>query len=230
MITTGSLYGYARSTQNSADLMRDLRSTMVDLQRQMATGKKAVSFAGLGIEARKSLDLNARLATLQGYQNTIRDSKLHIQVMDQSLSRIDKMVLDAKSMARPGSYQPDVSGRAIAQLNADENLKFAIDLLNADVGGKYLFSGRSTDVRPVVTFEAMIDGLTGRAGVRQMVSEREAADMGTGLLGRLTPPVLAGSTVSLGRDGGNPGAMFGFMISGISSDSASISTSGPAGA
>ncbi|MGL4324101.1 MAG: hypothetical protein ACRCTD_08670 [Beijerinckiaceae bacterium] len=230
MMYTGTLYGYARATQNSADLMRNLRQSATDLQRQMATGKKSETYSGLGIDRRKSLDIHSRLSTLEGFQNTIRDTKLQIQVMDQSLSRLDKMALDAKSMARPGSYQPDASGRAIAQWNADENLKFAVDLLNADIGGRYLFSGRSSDIRPVVSFDEMINGTAGRAGVKQMVMERETADLGTGLLGRLSVPALAGATVSLERDGGNPGAMFGFTLTGIATDSPTINVAGPAGA
>lgn len=227
---TGTLYGYARSAQNSADLMRNLRVTGADLQRQMATGKKSETYAGLGIDRRKSLDIRAKLSMLEGYQNVIRDTKLQVQVMDQSLSRINSMILDAKSMARAGSYQPDASGRAIAQWNADENIKFSIDLLNADVGGRYLFSGRSTDQKPVITFDEMMNGAGARAGVKQMVQEREAADLGTGLLGRLAAPALAGSTVTLERDGANPGAMFGFTISGIATSSASVAVAGPAGA
>lgn len=227
---TGTLYGYARSAQNSADLMRDLRVTAMDLQRQMATGKKSETYAGLGIERCKSLDIRARLSTLEGYQNTIRDTKLQIQVMDQSLSRINKMVLDAKGMARAGSYQPDASGRAIAQWNADENLKFAVDLLNADLGGRYLFSGRSSDAKPVVTFDEMMNGAGARAGIKQMVQERETADLGTGLLGRLSPPAIAGAVVTLERDGANPGSIFGFTISGIAASGPSVAVAGPAGA
>lgn len=227
---TGSLYGNARSAQNSAALMRDLRQAAEDLQRQMATGKKSDTYAGLGIDRRKSLDIRARLSTLDGYQTTIRDMKLQIQVVDQSLSRINTMISDAKSTARAGSFQPDASGRSIAQWNADDNLKFAIDLLNADVGGRYLFSGRSTDIKPVATFDEMMNGVGARAGIKQMVAERETADLGTGLLGRLTAPALAGSTVTLERDAANPGAMFGFTLTGIASSSASVTTAGPTGA
>lgn len=227
---TGSLYGYARSTQNSATLMRDLRQSAEDLQRQMATGKKADSYAGLGMQSRKSLDIHGRLSTLEGYQNTIRDTKLQIQVMDQSLSRITTMISDAKSAARAGSYQPDINGRSVAQRSADENMKFAIDLLNADVNGRHLFAGRSTDAKPVATFDEIMDGAGAQAGVKQMIAERETADLGVGLLGRLSPPALAGASVSLQRDAANPGAMFGFSLTGLSSTGPSVTTSGPAGA
>ncbi len=226
---TGSYFGTSRSARNSTSAMTDLRATLVDLQRQLSTGEKSESYGGLGVARRVSLDMNARLTRIKGYTDVIADAKLRIQLVNQSLQGLNDIVGDARSAALRDAYEPNVAGRTVTQTAADDQIKMAIDLLNTDVGGRRLFSGRSSNVTPVASFTEIMDGSGARAGVKQMIAERLLADRGSGGLGRLVPPSLAGSTVTLQRDAANPGP-FGFTISSISSNLSNVIVAGPAGA
>ncbi|MFX8227112.1 hypothetical protein ABTL27_19740, partial [Acinetobacter baumannii] len=42
---------------------------------------------------------------------------------------------------------------------AANNLAAAVDALNQQAGGVYVFSGRATDTQPVVSQQAMMDGI-----------------------------------------------------------------------
>ncbi|WP_342361511.1 hypothetical protein [Terrarubrum flagellatum] len=213
----------------SAGLMKDLRNSLTDLQRQLSTGQKSLTYGGLGQDRFASLNYNAKLSTLNGYSNVIQSSSFRLSMMDTALNNFSSTIQSAQTAATAGSYEPDASGRPIAQVSADDQIKMMIDLMNTDISGQYLFSGRSSDTKPVLGYDAIMNGTAGKAGVKQMIAERQAADLGTGGLGRLEAPSISGSTVTLQRDATNTGP-FGFTISGVSTTSANIATSGPAGA
>jgi len=221
-------YSPTSSAARSSALMQDLRATMMDLQRQLSTGQKAATYGGLGPDRFTALNLQARLSQMTGYSNVIQSSSLRLTLMDKSMSGLNDIVKNAQSAATSATYEPNAAGRTIAQVSADDQLKMMIDLMNTDSAGQYLFSGRATDVKPVAGYDEMINGAAGKAGLKQMIAERQAADLGTGGLGRLTPPSLSGTTVTLERDAANPGP-FGFTISSATTSSASISLSGPTG-
>lgn len=219
----------ASSARQSSILMQDLRATLNDLQRQLATGEKSATYGGLGADRFTTLDLQGRLAKMDGYSGVMQASSLRISLMDQSLNGLNKIVAKAQEATRSGTYEPDVNGRPVAQVTAIDQMKAMIDQMNIDMGGQYLFSGRTTDMKPVVAFDELMDGAPGKAGLKQMIAERQAADLGTGNLGRLTAPSIAGATVTLERDAANPGA-FGFTIAAINSTAANVTIGGPVGA
>src|SRR5207253_2303707 len=94
----------------------------------------------------------------------------------------------------------------------------------------YLFSGRAAD-RPAVESTAhILDGDGARAGFKQILAERNQADLGASGLGRLVipaPPPL-GTTVSVSED--VAGSPFGFKLAGVTSTLTNAVVAGPAGA
>ena len=48
-----------------------MRNQLVDLQRQLGTGKKSDSYAGLGLDRSLTVGLRAHLSSIAGYQQTI---------------------------------------------------------------------------------------------------------------------------------------------------------------
>lgn len=217
------------SASRSSALMADLRATLTDLQRQLATGQNSATYGGLGQDRFTALNLQGRLGQMNGYSSVIQLSSLRLTLMDKSLSSLNTIVKNAQTAASAGAYEPSASGKPIAQVSADDQLKMMIDLMNADSAGQYLFAGRATDTKPVAGYDEIINGSPGKVGLKQMIAERQAADLGTGGLGRLSAPTIAASTVTLQRDAANPGA-FGFTISGVSTNSANVAVSGPTGA
>lgn len=224
-----SAYSATSYAARSSALMQDLRATLTDLQRQLSTGEKSASYGGLGQDRFTALNLQARLSQMSGYANVIESSSLRLKLMDKSLEGLNNIVRSAQTAVTAAAYEPNASGRTIAQTSADDQLKMMIDLMNADSAGQYLFSGRATDTKPVVSYDEMMNGTGARAGLKQLIADRQAADLGTGGLGRLAAPALAGTTVTIERDPGNPGP-FGFTISSVATDSPSVAVGGPTGA
>lgn len=185
----------------------------------MASGKIAETYGGLGLERRTSLSVRAKLSTIDGYYSTIQNAQLRLKFMTQSLEGLAKNVLEGKSDAPPmGNYTLGPDGRTPGQLLAEERLKQSIDQLNIDVNGRYLFSGRASDVKPVESFDVIMNGQGTRAGLKQIIAERKQADLGVAGLGRLNLSV-AGTTATVSDVAGLP---YGFKVTGGSSDNANI--------
>lgn len=207
--------------RNDGRLFTQMRSQMDDLQRQLATGQKADAFSDLGVGRRVSLDSRAKLNTLDGWTKAIDQGNMRITFMMQSIEGISKNTLNGKSDARPGAYVQGANGQVAGQILARDRLSQSIDMLNIEVGGRYLFSGRSHDVKPVESFDVIMKeiGSPGPAGVKTLISERQQADAGVGNLGRLTN-TLAGSTVTIAREAANP--PYGYTIASASSSTPNI--------
>ena len=62
----------------AADTFIAMRRDLDDMQRRLATGKVADSYAGLGFERRSSLDVRGKMAMLSGYNTTIDNGTLRL--------------------------------------------------------------------------------------------------------------------------------------------------------
>jgi flagellin-like hook-associated protein FlgL len=226
----------ASNARRNGSMFIQMRAQMDDLQRQLATGQKAASFGDLGVGRRVSVDSRAKINTLEGWTKAIDQGNTRIAFMMQSIEGISKNALDGKSDARPGAYVQGANGQVAGQLLARDRLSQSIDMLNIEVGGRYLFSGRSHDVKPVESFDVIMKdiGSPGLAGVKTLISERQQADAGVGNLGRLTS-TLAGATLTVANDAtialnpatGNP--EYGFTIASASSSTTTIAATLVAG-
>ena len=50
-----------------------MRAQFDDLQRQLSTGQKSATYAGLGLNRGVTVSLNAQLSAIGGYDNTINN-------------------------------------------------------------------------------------------------------------------------------------------------------------
>jgi flagellar hook-associated protein 3 FlgL len=204
---------------NAARMLINTRGTLDDLQRQLATGKKSETYGGLGAARITSLEMRAKAFEVRGYQETVVHSQIRVKQLDLSLTQLSKISDEVRSSTILPQFNPDSTGKTSMQKYARTRFDEAVDVLNSEINGVRLFSGRSTDVRPVLDANTILNGdSAGRAGVQQLTLERKAADLGTGT-GRL---VLggAGSVATLTEDGSHP---LGFKLTAGSSTSAGIS-------
>jgi flagellar hook-associated protein 3 FlgL len=202
--------------RRTAEMFVQLRKQGVDLERQLTTGKKADSFGALGFARRISLDLRGKLSALDGYQANIKDADLRLKMMLQSTQSLQKIASDTRANAlRPTS---GIGGAApLEQTEARGNLKLAIDLLNENINGRYLFSGLAHDQKPVVSYDRIMQDLP-----PLIAAEKLANDVGGS--GTLTAtPLGATASVTKGAAGG-----FGLVIGGAGSTSPSITAASPA--
>lgn len=174
------------AAQRSGELFLGMRRELDELQRQMASGQKSATFGGLGLERRTSLDFRAKLSALDGYLASIKDAQLRVTMMTQGLERLEGIADAAKSDISPPRFDPGLDGRTFAQRTSEDRLKLAIDVLNSELGGRYLFAGRASDKAPVIDYATLMDGDADRLGLKAMIPERVAADQGPGGLGRVT--------------------------------------------
>jgi hypothetical protein len=79
----------------------------------------------------------------------------------------------------------------------------------------------------VASTDDILNGNGAQAGLIQVISERNQADLGANGLGRLVIPAVSGSTVSIGED--VAGSPFGLKLAGVSSSLTGATASGPSG-
>jgi len=167
-MTIGSLAPGAVSFLQSTDRMVSQRRSINDLQQQMSTGRKSESFSGLGIDRRISLDARSKISAMEGFRAGIVDGRQRVKLMTTALTQLDDTVSQTRGELRTQAFQPSPDGRLRVQESARQNLSLAIDLLNTDHNGRYLFSGLAQDTRPVESANFLIDGGDGFPGLRAL--------------------------------------------------------------
>jgi hypothetical protein len=215
------------ASQRSIQLLGSLKAQGEVLQRQMSTGQIADAYSGLGDKRLESLSLRSHIAQLDAWTTVGGDAQLRLQLLDKTLSQLEGNASATKSEISLSQFQLLPDGRTAAQQNAAEKLRQATDLLNLDVNGRYLLSGRTSNVRPVIEADEMLAGSAGKAGLTQLISERRAADMGTDKMGRLVASTPATNTLQLQNEAA--GLPFGYVLKAASASSAAFTASGPTG-
>jgi flagellar hook-associated protein 3 FlgL len=206
--------------QTSMSLIGRMQERFATLQTQLATGQKASTLAEMGSDRYFDLSIRARVSRIEGYQNSIDMVNMRLEVLDQVVSRLDKVESDARGAITPSAYGSSNINFGTAPAAARSQLDEVVNLLNTDVDGRHLFAGGKVDQRPVESAAAIIDGAGGKAGFKQVAAERLAADQGDGL-GRLTLTNTTGTNVvTVAEDAAHP---FGFKLS-------TLTTAGTSGA
>jgi flagellin-like hook-associated protein FlgL len=205
------------------------KGALDELQRQLATGQRAETYGGLGVNRVTALDIRQKLALIDGYQGVALDAGQRVRFMDLSLDRLNKSSAEFRSVIGPSSFTRDLSGQPVAVTTAKTRLDEMIDLLNAEYGGRSLFAGRASDVRPMASSQTMLDGDATGDGLRTLIEERRLADAGTGT-GR-TLITGAGAAARLAEEA--PGLPFGLKFDAgypAVSTLSNATVTGPAGA
>lgn len=183
------------------------RLQLQDLQKQLATGKKVETYGDLGLDRTQILSLRSELSQNKGYKDSISILNVRLDVMLSSLERFREVASESKSDALEVGFEPLSTGQTIYQTEVASRFDEVAALLNTEVNGRYLFGGRQIEDNPVLPSAEILDGANGRAGFRQIVTERRAADLGADGRGRL---VLDGPHATvLGGVVGTPGDIGG---------------------
>jgi flagellin-like hook-associated protein FlgL len=190
----------------------DMRSQLADLQRQLGTGQKSTTYAGLGIERGLSVGLQAQLSAMTGYADTTSMIGVRISLQQTALSRMDALSSSVKASTL-AQFNIDASGQTADQRNARSQLDEFLNLLNTPAGDRYLFSGRAGDKPAAETLDHILNGDGARAGLKQLIAERNQADLGANGLGRLQIPAAAGSQVSISEE--TPPTVFGMKLASV---------------
>src|SRR5262249_14296527 len=155
----------------------DQRSQLDDLQRQLGTGQKSNTYAGVGLERGLAVGLRQQLSSMGSFDNTINNVGVRIQLAQTTLGRISDIGSQIKTTALQANTI-DSSGSTIAQSTAYSELGEMLGLLNTQAGDRYLFSGKASNQPSVETLDHIINGNGTQAGLKQVMSERQQADLG----------------------------------------------------
>jgi len=219
--------GYTNRTSLQMTMLANMRWQIDDLQRQLATGKRSDTYAGLGIGRTLDLEARMRLSRIDAYTTSIDQVSLRVNIMNTALDRLRVVGQDIRTdVAFPLEYDLIGNGQTQAQSLSALRLDESLSLLNERAGDRYLFSGSATDTRPTATAKEILDGNGARAGLKQHTAERLLADRGVGNRGRLMQPASVGSVVTFAEDGAHP---FGMKIAEVTTDfgAAVTPTAGP---
>ena len=210
--------------QTSMDLITRMQTQFNTLQTQLSTGQKASNLAELGSDRYFDLSIRSRINRLDGYSTNIKMVNSRLDMFDEVTTRLSSIEQDSRGLVTPNSYGSQDIVLGAVPVQAASSLDEVLNLLNSDINGRYLFGGSVTDKPPVTDMDSILYGSAGKAGFKQIASERQQADVGDGL-GRLT---IAGTApdVSLTEDGNHS---FGFKLSTITASSSAITLTTPTG-
>src|SRR5215813_4755562 len=212
----------------SALIMKQLvqmRAQFDDLQRQLSTGQKSATYAGLGINRGVTVSLNSQLSAIGGYDNTIDNVMARTNLMNTALGNMIDITTTVKSAMVQANGVSNGSGATVAQQTGQSSLDQLLALLNAQAGDRYLFSGRATDKPAVETLDHIMNGDGSKAGLKQLINERNQADLGADGRGRLTIGAGGPNTVQIDEQA----TTFGFKLGSVTTNVTGATTSGPTG-
>ncbi|HEX5506980.1 MAG TPA: hypothetical protein VFX37_00590, partial [Pseudolabrys sp.] len=207
----------------------DMRSQLDDLQQQLGTGEKSNTYAGLGLDSGLTVSLNAQLAALKSYGSTINMVTTRIGVASTALQQMASYASDVKSATLSTPFDPDNTGQTTTQKIATADLGSFLGLLNTQVGNRYIFSGQATDQPSVDTMDHILNGNGVQAGLKQIIDQRNQADLGADGLGRLAITAPTTTSVSLAETPDGTASPFGLKLASVSSNLSGATVTGPTG-
>ena len=204
----------------------DMRQQLDTLEQQLGTGQKSVTYSGLGLDAGLTVSLNAQLASITNYTNAINTVGTRIDIAQTALGQMASFGTDVQSAVSQNSFTLNSDGQTTAQTTALADLDSYLGLLNTQVGNRYIFSGQASDQPSVDTMDHILNGNGAQAGLKQVIDERNQADLGDGL-GRLQLTMPTTHSVQLAEDSAT--SPFGFKLAGVNSSLTGATVTGPSG-
>lgn len=213
------------SSERQVSQLKSMRAGLDDLTRQLATGRRAETHGGYGVGRSAVLDMRAELARAGAVRQVADRAGVRLGLVNETLSALGRLASDARAEALTQPVPASHATAATLASSARARLNEAFSQLNTAFDGQYLFSGRATDARTVPDPRAVLDGTGTADGLRTLIAERRAADLGSGL-GRLSL-AQSGASVSIAEE--NPPPPFGFKLRSLVSSLSGGTVSGPDG-
>jgi len=192
-----------------------LKSQLDTLQTQLATGRKSTVYSGMGINEGFAIFARSQISNLAAFSTTMTNINTTIQTTNTALTSFGKIASQVKSSAGSLGAIVTGSGQTVGQQTATLQLKSMLEILNTQAGDRFLFSGSAIDTPSVASVDQILNGQGALAGLKQLIAERNQADLGASGLGRLV--VSSPSPTSVGVAEDVAGSPFGFKLNAITS-------------
>ena len=222
-----AINGISYSNSLLGQSVLDLKSQLDELQTQLASGKKSTVYSGMGVNEGFAIFARAQLSNLSAFTTTMTNINTTIDTANTALQSFGQIATQVKSAAGSGGALVNGSGQTVGQQTAVLQLKSMLEMLNTQAGDRYLFSGSAIDTPSVASMEDILNGKGALAGLKQLIAERNQADLGVGGMGRLVISSPTPTSVSVAED--VAGSPFGLKLNAVTSSLTGATVSGPSG-
>jgi flagellin-like hook-associated protein FlgL len=205
----------------------NLKNQLTTLQSQLTTGEKSTTYAGMGVNEGFAIAARAQLANISAFTDTMTNVTTTIDAANTALQSLSDIGGQVQSAAAASPQSLDSTGQTIAQENAQAELSSMVGILNTQAGDRYIFSGSAINTPSVASADDILNGTGSQAGLKQVISERQQADLGSNGLGRLVISSPTPTSVSVGED--VAGSPFGLKLNSVTSSLTGATVTGPAG-
>ncbi len=142
----------------------------------------------------------SQLSNIAAFTSTITHVNTIIQAANTSLQSLQSIHDQVQSAASTTPQNLTSTGQSIGQQSALSNLSAIAGILNTQVGDRYIFSGSATNQPAMASADDILNGTATQAGLKQIISERQQADLGTTGLGRLVLSSPTATSLNLSED------------------------------
>ena len=207
--------------------VQNINNQLTNLSTELSTGVKSQTYAGMGVNEGFAIAARAQLSNISAFTTTMTNVNTIIAAANTGLQSLSQTAKSVQSSAAATPQNLGSSGQTIAQQNAQSQLSSIVGILNTQVGDRYIFSGSAINTPAVASADDIMNGAAAKAGLKQVISERQQADLGTSGLGRLVITSPTPTSVQVAED--VAGSPFGFKLSSVTSSLTGATVSGPAG-
>jgi flagellar hook-associated protein 3 FlgL len=207
--------------------VRNINNQLSDLSTQLSTGLKSTNYAGMGVNEGFAVAARAQLANITAFGSTITNVNTIVQAANTALQSLSETGGQVQSNAAASPQNLTSTGQTIGQQNAQSELSSIVGILNTQVGDRYIFSGNAINTPAVASADDILNGAGTKAGLKQLIAERQQADLGTGGLGRLVVSAPTATSVQVAED--VAGSPFGLKLGSVTSSLTNATVNGPSG-
>jgi flagellar hook-associated protein 3 FlgL len=207
--------------------VQNINNQLTNLSTELSTGVKAQNYAGMGVNEGFAIAARSQLSNISAFTTTMTNVNTIISAANTALQSLSQTASSVQSSAAATPQNLNSSGQTIAQQNAGSELSSIVGILNTQVGDRYIFSGSAINTPAVASADDIMNGTATQAGLKQVISERQQADLGTSGLGRLVITSPTPTSVQVAED--VAGSPFGFKLSSVTSSLTGATVTGPAG-
>jgi hypothetical protein len=207
--------------------VQNISNQLSNLSVQLSSQTKSTNYAGMGVNEGFAIAARSQLASIAAFGTTITNTNTVISAANTGLQSISQIASQIQSNASSSPQNLTSTGQTIGQQNALSELSAAVGILNTQVGNRYIFSGTAINTPALASADDILNGTPTQAGLKQLITERQQADLGTGT-GRLTitAPAL-GTTVNVAEDSAT--SPFGLKLNAVQSSLTNAVVTGPSG-
>lgn len=209
--------------------VRNINQQLTDLSTQLSTGKLSQNYSGMGTNEGFAIASRAQLSNIAAYTDTMTNVNVNINLANTALQSLTTIRNTVQTGSATSSQDLNVNGQTVAQNTAAAQFGSMVGVLNTQSGNRYLFSGTAYNTQSVANAGDIINGTTTQAGLKTVMAERQAADLGANGMGRLVlaTPQPTPSSVKVSED--VAGSPFGLKIAAVSSTLTGATVTGPSG-